>query len=167
MGGSRHSGSGRRLPVGRPDQEWQHPGTRIRPHPGRRSWRHRDRYRPGTRCGAQERFFPPRRVCSQLPYAGPLHVAFRGGGLSALRGRELRGPGGRDGGLFAGADPGHGHQEHRGFSRRRAPGDRHPSDGPGRLYRLRSHREPPHQPAGLPGPGSADAGSGQHQRHGG
>ena len=112
-----------------PDQERQHPGARIRPHPGRRSRRHRDRHRPGTRRGAQERFFPPRRVRSQLPHAGALHAAFRGGGLSPLRGSELRGPGGRDGGLFTGADPGRGHSEHRGFGRGRAPGDRHSSDG--------------------------------------
>ena len=167
MGGSRHSGLGRRLPLGGPDQGRPHPGVRVRSDASRHTGRYRDGLGPGTRCGAENRQLPAGQVCLQPPHAGPLRAAFRGRGLSPLRSRELRGAGGRDGGLFAGADLGHGHPEHRGFSRGRAPGHRHPSDGPGRPYRLRPHRESPHQPAGLPGPGAADAGSRQHQRHGG
>ena len=163
MGGSRHSGSGRRLPVGSPDQGWPHPGVRVRSDASRHTGRYSDCPGPGTRCGAKNRHLGAGRVCLQPRDAGALHAAFRGGGLCPLPGRELRGPRGRDRGFFAGVDVGYGHQEHRGISRQRAPGDRHPSDGAGRLYRLRPHREPPHQPPGLSGSGSADAGSGQHE----
>ena len=51
------------------------------PTAGRRSWRYRDDHGPATRCGAQNRYLPAGQVCPQLPYAGPLHAAFRGAGF--------------------------------------------------------------------------------------